>query len=359
MKLKKQLKPILIFLAIIIILVIAYLSYVYFTYNRIEDNISLEVTGDSAINTVTTNTTYTAITQNLGFGAYTPDFSFFMDGGTQSWAKSKDSVIDNINSSAALISNYSPDFIFLQEIDTDSTRSYHVNQADLLDNVFKNYDNVFATNYHSAFLMYPLYQPHGKSNSGILTYSKVNITSSVRRQLEISSGFSRFIDLDRCYTVSRIDVDNGKELVIYNIHSSAYGGSEVIRTSQMTMLLNDMKKEYDKGNYCLCGGDFNHDFTGDSVEKINGVDTQKFDWAAPFPANLLPEGIIRCIDYSTDELVPTSRNCDKPYETGDYTVIIDGFIVSENIEVTYLENIQAGFKYSDHNPVLISFQLKP
>ena len=56
----------------------------------------------------------------------------------------------------------------------------------------------------------------------------------------------------------------GKELVLYNVHLSAYGGSDEIRTAQMTMLFNDMKAEYEKGNYTVCGGDFNHDFTGDS-----------------------------------------------------------------------------------------------
>lgn len=38
---------------------------------------------------------YSALTYNIGFGAYTPDFSFFMDGGKFSWAKSKDSVLKN------------------------------------------------------------------------------------------------------------------------------------------------------------------------------------------------------------------------------------------------------------------------
>ena len=41
-------------------------------------------------------TEYTALTYNIGFGAYTPDFSFFMDGGESSWAKSKESVLDTV-----------------------------------------------------------------------------------------------------------------------------------------------------------------------------------------------------------------------------------------------------------------------
>lgn len=40
----------------------------------------------------------------------------------------------------------------------------------------------------------------------------------------------------------------------------------------------------------------------------------------------------------------------------DYT--IDGFIVSPNVEVTSVETLDAGFAYSDHNPVKLQVKLK-
>ena len=54
-------------------------------------------------------------------------------------------------------------------------------------------------------------------------------------------------------------MDNGKYLVIFQLHMSAYGNSDKIRKGQIRMLSADMKKEYEAGNYVLCGGDFNHD----------------------------------------------------------------------------------------------------
>ena len=39
----------------------------------------------------------------------------------------------------------------------------------------------------------------------------------------------------------------------------------------ITDLFEDMAAEYQKGNYVICGGDFNHDFTGDSSQKLNGA----------------------------------------------------------------------------------------
>lgn len=343
-------------LGALLLVVVGYASYVLFTYDRIEDNLTLQPADTGTEAALSVGERYTAVSQNIGFGAYTPEFTFFMDGGTQSWAKSEQSVKTCVNAAADKVQEYTPDFVLFQEVDFDSTRSYHVDQRKMLTERFAEYGSVFAVNYHSAFLAYPFTQPHGASNSGLLTLSKYNATSAVRRSLPISESFSKFLDLDRCYTVSRIPVENGKELVLYNVHLSAYGGSDEIRTAQMTMLFEDMKAEYKKGNYCVCGGDFNHDFTGDSTQQLNGGQTVDFGWAQPFPTDLLPEGITRCTNYQN--LSPTCRNCDIPYEEGNFTIIVDGFLVSENVEVAAVENIHTGFAYSDHNPVVLEFVLK-
>ena len=157
--------------------------------------------------------------------------------------------------------------------------------------------------------------------------------------------------------MSRIPTENGKELVLYNVHLSAYGGSPAIREAQMTMLFSDMQAEFEKGNYTVCGGDFNHDFTGNSIIDLNGEKSSEFDWAQPFPAELLPTDISRCVDYM-DNTVPTCRNCDVPYETGNFTVIVDGFLVSSNVEAVSISNVDTQFEYSDHNPVVLEFSLK-
>ncbi len=356
-KLIKKISKIALCVLLSFVLVVAgYLGYVIFSYNRIADNQTITPAKSGEDGALVIGESYTAVIQNLGFGAYTQDFTFFMDGGTQSWAESDESVKACINKGADKVSEFNPDFILFQEVDFDSTRSYHINQREMLEKRFNTYSSAFAVNYHSAFLAYPFTQPHGASNSGILTLSKYNISSAKRRSLPISESFSKFLDLDRCYSVSRIPVENGKELVLYNVHSSAYGGSDEIRTAQMTMLFNDMKAEYEKGNYTVCGGDFNHDFTGDSTQKLNGGQKVDFGWAQPFPEKLLPECLTRCINY--ESLAPTCRNCDIPYKDGNFTIIVDGFLVSENVEAVKVQNISTEFVYSDHNPVVLEFKLK-
>lgn len=102
---KKNIKKILkgfsgIFLLIILVALIAYLIYLFASYHRIPDNQALKIEktsdGTVAADTLTTEKEYSALTYNVGFGAYTPDFSFFMDGGKSSWAKSKESVESDI-----------------------------------------------------------------------------------------------------------------------------------------------------------------------------------------------------------------------------------------------------------------------
>jgi hypothetical protein len=41
----------------------------------------------------------------------------------------------------------------------------------------------------------------------------------------------------------------------------------------------------------------------------------------------------------------------------NYTVVIDGFICSDNITVTDYYNIDWDFEFSDHNPARMSFTL--
>ena len=349
----------LIVVASLLVIVIVYVSYVFISYSRIEDNLAIEVTGTAAQKTVKVGTEYTAMTYNIGFGAYTPDFTFFMDGGTQSWANSKESVIDCTNGDIALIRKYQVDFPILQEVDTDSTRSYHVDQAQMFRDAFGDYSSDFAVNYHSAFLFWPIFQPHGASNSGLLTLSDAQITSALRRSLPVSSGVKKILDLDRAYSISRVPVDNGRELVIFNTHLSAYGTDAEIQRGQLTMLFGDMKAEYEKGNYVICGGDYNHDFLGNSKEIFNKTIEEQYTWAAAFPDEMIPDHFSKVTDYASGVTVPTCRNCDKPYGPDCFTVTIDGFIVSDNVETTFVDVVDNQFKYSDHNPVVLKFKLMP
>ena len=377
-KAKKVIKITGIILLALVIVLAVYIIYLYASYHRIPDNQELQVEEISqnteAGNELTTEKNYSALTYNIGFGAYTPDFSFFMDGGKSSWAKSKDSVKETIKGAGELVASKDPDFALVQEIDLDATRSYHVNEYSILKENIPAYNCGFAQNYDSAFLFYPFTQPHGKSKAGLALFSKYPITGSLRRSFPISTSFTKFFDLDRCYSISRVPVDNGKELVIFELHMSAYGNSDAIREGQIRMLSEDMQKEYEAGNYVICGGDFNHDLkaadtqskasdASNNTQTDSGDSAEPESWAYPFPRSELPEHFSFCLDQlSEDEknnLWNSARNADMEYVPGEtYTVTLDGFIISDNVECTKYENVNTGYSYSDHDPVYMEFQLK-
>ncbi len=357
---KKMMKRIAVITAVIVVILGSYAAYVLTAYYRLPDNLTLEVKRNGANHYFEDKELYKAgeyywaMTYNIGFGAYRKDFSFFMDGGKYSQAKDEDSVVASVCGIGDIINAVNPDFLFLQEVDVDGTRSHHVNQVDLLNQFILGYYYTFAQNYDSPYLFFPPWEPHGANVSGLLTYSKPQITDAMRRSLPISQSLGKLVDLDRCYSVSRVPLDNGKQLCLYNVHLSAYVSDESLKDAQLAMLYRDMEGDYQKGNYVVCGGDFNRNLKKEDSDSASANQVQLFS------REDLPEGFTLAIDEAKEEKIKhnTCRDGGKPYEedTSD-TVTLDGFIVSENINVNYYYHMDWGYEFSDHEPVIMQFQI--
>lgn len=341
----------------LVLLVGAYVAYVFIDYHRIGDQ-ALLPEGVAAASKLTAGESYTILSYNIGFGAYEDDYGFFMDGGQESWAWSKDRLIKNLDDIAGFLARQGTDFCLLQEVDIDSTRTYHFDERQPLIRALSEKSYVFAQNYNSPFLLYPLTQPHGASQSGLLTFSPATITDAERVELPVENGVMKLLDLDRCYSVSRIPVDRGKDLVLYNLHLSAYTSDGTIATDQLNLLLNDMQSEYELGNWCIAGGDFNKDLLGDSARYFGEAD-QEYTWAQPIPESVLNSYDMTLVaPLDEKDPVPSCRNADGPYHEGQYVLTVDGFLISENVTVVSSEVIDTGFCWSDHNPVSMIFMLQ-
>ena len=259
-----------------------------------------------------------------------------------------------MNDISVLLKSEDADFIMIEEIDKKATRSHHVDEHMMLADSFAEYDSVFAVNYDSSYLFYPLHSPHGKSLSGMLTLSRYNIASSLRRSLPIETSLMKLVDLDRCYSVSRVPTENGQELLLYTVHLSAYTSDGTIATEQLKMLVADMTAEYEKGNYIVCGGDFNKDLLGDSSAYF-GISGEDYTWAQAFPTELLEgKGLSLVAPFNA----PTCRNADAAYHENQFVLTVDGFIVSDNVRVVEYETLDLDFEYSDHDPVSMTFILE-
>ena len=364
--------------AISIVLVIAlivggYVGYLQISYSRIEDMRYLEVNANPS-SQITVGTEYSITTFNIGFGAYSQGYSFFMDEGVMadgtpvkgehSRALSEEEVKNNTNGAISLVYNSEvSDFYFFQEVDTDSSRSYYIDQAKMITDKMTGYGSVFASNFHTGQLFYPLNEPIGKVNSGLLSLSRYNMDYSVRRSLPVDNGFiNKFFDLDRCFIVTKVPVYNGggeaKYLVLINVHLSAYDDGN-IREQQLKMLYEYMKVEYENGNYVIAGGDFNHSLAGDSGVFKNKMQVPNWCKNLPDAYNEAEFGKIGYnINYDLSTTIGTCRDASRFYSEGEnLEVILDGFITSKNIVVTKTETIDGDFKNSDHNPVRMSFKL--
>jgi len=360
----------------------SFVGYVLLSYYRI-GNTSVGIDSHATNEVAKIGQTYKALSYNIGFGAYSQDFTFFLDEGYDingnktcghsSWAKSKEEVLKNVNGAINVVAKEKPNFVFFQEVDTDSTRSYRVNQDKMIQDTFTDYDHIHCSNFHTSFLPYPLYQMHGIVNSGLTTISNLKLNDAKRVEYTVSTEFNKYFDLDRCFCTSYVEVENGKKLYIVNSHMSAYDEGGKIRSKQVAELNSFLSKVKENGDYAVVGGDWNHDlltnnpdFHYDLENKPFGVKLKDPDWISPY---FNSEKMSLCADgfkVVTSDNHPTCRNNDIEYEEGvTYVCNADGFVVSENINVKSCNVIQTeggnknlkGFSFSDHDPIEFEFEL--
>lgn len=375
---KKVIKIVCIVLACVIgaaaLLVGGYVGYVALQYYRIEDDLALEVTGNAA-ESVAAGREYTVMSYNLGFGAYSPEYSFFMDTGTMKdgtavagvYAKglSKADVQKNVAGQIAVAAQADADFYFFQEADTDADRSYHINMVEAVCAAFPALGATFAQNFHTAYLLYPFNDPIGQSVSGILTLSRYRVESAVRRSFPVTTDFiDKLFDLDRCFSVHCLPVeDSGKYLVLINLHMSAYDEGGSIRAQQLQMLNGVLEEAYAAGNYVIAGGDFNHCLIADAFdtdeEALTYFESDQLtpDWVKN--SVLHQSELAAGFTIAASLNAATCRGADIAYTAGvNYSTVIDGFVVSDNIEIVEEGTVDTQYAYSDHNPVVMKFRLK-
>ena len=66
--------------------------------------------------------------------------------------------------------------------------------------------------------------------------------------------------------------------------------------------------------------------------------------------------------FVSDSKTPTCRLLNQPYDPADTVntqyYVIDGFIISPNVQLELVETLDLGFENSDHNPVHLRVVLR-
>lgn len=292
---------------------------------------------------------------NTGYGGLDKSVDFFMDGGTMTFPASQSVVEQNVSAISSFLTSRQSDICLLQEVDLDSSRTKHLDELQLYAQE-TGLDYSYAPNYRCLFVPFPL-PPLGRMESGIVTLSSCR-RMDVSTRVSLPSPFTWPVstaNLKRCLLVDRFPLEGtDKELVVINLHLDAYESGEG-RIAQTKAMLSLMKEEYEKGNYCVAGGDFNQLFP--DTQKLYPIKDPELWVPGDLKDILLEDGW----QYVFDASVPSCRLLNQPYDPADEGTqyyVIDGFVVSPNVTVDSVETVDLEFANSDHNPVEIVVRLK-
>ncbi|WP_068778730.1 endonuclease/exonuclease/phosphatase family protein [Paenibacillus sp. GM2] len=298
---------------------------------------------------------FSVTTFNIGYAGLDQGQDFFMDGGSMSRSSSRKQTETNLQAITHFLENAGSSFYLLQEVDVDSSRSNHIHEVKQISDMLPSYSYTFAYNYKAPWVPVPIAKPMGAVQSGLLTLSSFHSTSQTRFDLPGKESWPvQLFELDRAFVESRLPVDQGKELILVNLHLSAFDKGGKIRKQQLEFLEQYIQREMENDNYLIIGGDWNHALPGTDPAIF---ETQQAwpEWLQPFPDSFGPSDFKWAVDPDT----PSVRTLDTAYHEGvNFLAVIDGFLVSPNVEVVRVTGHDLGFSNSDHNPVTGQFILK-
>lgn len=343
-------KVVLGFIIFVIFGVLIFFLVLTVTEFRPPERETISVTGNFSTIHLSGEQIFTVITWNIGYAALDAAQDFFMDGGTGVRPKNKNIIEENLHSIKDFLTASNADFIFLQETDINSRRSWRIDESAYLS---KGKAAAFAINYRTLFVPVPFPEFYGKVECGLLTLGNYTPLSAERISLPGIYGWPvRLVQEKNCLLVERIPMGNA-ELILVNLHLAAYDKGEG-RLAQTKVLFDFLLEEYTKGNYCVAGGDFNRNFPG--TEDNFPIKDRKYWEPLILDPALLGEGWTFAADINS----PSCRRLDKPYNGNHEETefwVIDGFILSPNIELINIVTVNLDFRNSDHQPVKIEFRI--
>ncbi len=301
---------------------------------------------------------------NLGYGGLGEESDFFFDHGNMFFSggrmvrPSRELVEKNIAGNTVFVQTTRADFFLFQEADYRSKRSYFINQVEEIREELPEYAAYYAPNYQAGRVPIPLLEPwkaYGAVNSGLATFSRFQPVESTRYQLPGTFAWpTRIFQLDRCIALHRYKVERGPELVVMNIHNSAYDEDGGLKRQQMAFIKELVLAEYGKGNYVVVGGDWNMCPPFFRFDGFMPGDTKGYT-----QLNIEPDFLPEDWQWIYDPRVPTNRKIRTPYVAGEsFITLIDFYLISPNLRARLAKTLDQQFRFSDHQPVYLEVELR-
>ncbi|MBZ9778288.1 endonuclease/exonuclease/phosphatase family protein [Psychroflexus sp. CAK8W] len=236
----------------LIIIVISFLGfYVWATSGEYSSNEERYVIYDYQNTIEAEKDIFSIMTFNIGY----------LSGMTNNKAveRSKNMFDTHANYLLDLLDKESVDILALQEIDFASSRSFEIDQLELIQNQGNFNYGAKAINWDKNYVPFP-YWPislqYGKIQSGQAIASQFKILTNdidiLQKPIDQPFYYNDFY-LDRLIQTSKISL-NGRELTVMNIHLEAF--SEKTRAVHLDIVFDEFKKLASQGPTILLG-DFN------------------------------------------------------------------------------------------------------
>lgn len=350
---KKLFKFVLKLFLVLIVCIVGFFIFATATDFQPKEKINI---GQWKNHSVIKDSSFTILTWNIGYAGLGKNMDFFYDGGKMV-RDSEDNTAKNLRQIGSFIGNQKTvDFFLFQEVDIKSKRTYGFNEKDSISKYLESFSATYADNFVVNYIPMPIAEHMGRVKSGLLTSSKFRSKSADRYSFPGNYSWpTRVFTLDRCFLVNRFELHNGKELLIVNTHNSAFDDGS-LKLQQINYLISFLKEELKKGNEFVVGGDWNQNPPNLSSENFNpALEGDNFTITA-IDQSLFP----RNWNWNFDQKTPTARSNIKPFdEHNSTTTVLDFFLTSPAIVATSVKNIDLQFENSDHQPVMMTFRLKP
>lgn len=334
-------------IVLILAAVLIFVAYIQVTDYRPNEQEPLELRGLKQ-KQILKERTFSILTWNIGYGGLGAKMDFFYDGGKRVRPDSSTYKKYFNGITRFLVSHDTIDIILLQEVDRNSKRSYSDNQVHRIIKALPGYNAVFAKNYDVPFVPLPLTNPMGKVEAGMMTLASFRPMMSYRFALPQTHNWpeSLFM-LDRAVVMSTYPLPGDNDLVVMNIHNSAYVDDAEERKKELRVIKKLAQQEYQKGNFVVVGGDWNQNPPGYKPKALQAGDKVGFTLPKDF---ITPEW-----QWAYMGGQPTNRSLNAPYGKDTRTTIIDFFLLSPNMQLEEIRVLNQHFQNSDHEPVYMKF----
>ena len=288
-------------------------------------------------------------TWNLGYAGLGRESDFKIDGGDNLFAPSRDVVSKNIREITEMAASLGTDIRFFQEVAYSGPLTLGKPLGADLERALSPRVFWFRPDIATKLVPWPLRLRHGTAISTDMDVASGALIPIVGEAEPLFGVVRRQYGLQ----VLRVPGQGGTEWAFINIHLSAFDDGGRLRRAQINAVFDYAQALFQSGTHVVIGGDWNMELVETSFP--HQTKPEDLFWIHRFPAELIPEGWSIAIDPKT----PTVRTVNQPFVRGEnYLTIIDGFIVSPNVDTVSVETIDTDFEMSDHMPVVAEFRAR-